>query len=120
MNLEQYAGKDLLLVFFAPWADSGPAVVEWISDLSTVQFEVFPVVIDRREGEAGQQADFMSGLIKPVFAADDALLASLGGIRALPTAVWITSGTTVAGTWAGFPSFTGIVDSITGALPVAK
>jgi len=115
LNLGQKADKEQLLVFFAPWADSGPAVLQWISDLTTTEIDVLPVVVDRREGEFRLQADSMKEFNRPVFLADEALLTSLGGIRALPTAVWISKGSTIAGTWAGLPSFTGIVASVTGS-----
>jgi hypothetical protein len=98
--------SDRLLVFFAPWTDSGQAVVEWISAFNAGGIEVVPVVVDRQDGAS------IPGLAQPVYRADESLIKAMGGIRALPTAVWLAPDATMVGTWAGLPAFTGVVAAI--------
>jgi hypothetical protein len=116
VSLDQFAGKNMLLVFFAPWTDSGTAVVQWINDVKLDGVEIFPVVVDKRSDAIRTAAGSIQGLGRTSFIANDPLPKDLGNIRALPTAVWLDSRSVVAGTWIGLPSFTGIVTAISAAV----
>lgn len=106
VQLDSFGNTDRLLVFFAPWTDSGPAVVQWISTLDAGRFKVVPVVVDRQENVS------VPGLAQTAYRGNDVLMAAMGNIRVLPTAVWLTPESTIAGTWAGLPAFTGVVATI--------
>ncbi|HMO50342.1 MAG TPA: hypothetical protein PKE26_08270 [Kiritimatiellia bacterium] len=109
---QSFRGQDLLLYVWAPWTDAGQAAFDQLLILEAGPVKVLPVVVDRRSAEERAQSPLgiVAGL-PPVWADDD-VLTRVGGVRALPTTVWLDTAGNVVTSWPGLTRAETVIEAM--------
>jgi len=99
--LSDLRGKPVILYFMAPWTDSGKASLSWLETADLGGVEIVPVVVDQRpsieqDGELNSRLATLGS-----FTATPEIMNAVGGIRALPTAVYLNAEGEVVKKWQG-------------------
>jgi len=95
-------GKDVILYFMAPWTDSGKASLSWVEAGGLEGVDILPLVVDQRP--AADRDHAMSSRLTAIgaFMATPELISAVGGVRALPTAVYLNADGGVVKKWQGY------------------
>jgi len=92
-------GRDVLVYVFAPWTDHGQTAGAWLDEVAGAGIAVLPVAVDR-SGKGGD-LDLSSLSKHGPYVAEPGFTDSFGGIRALPTAVWVNRDGRMVTNWTG-------------------
>jgi len=102
LELTDFRGKAVILYFMGPWTDSGPASLSWVETGGLEGVEIIPVIVDQRP-VADLDQKIMSRLSAVgSFIATPEIVSAVGGVRALPTAVYLNASGEVVKKWQGF------------------
>lgn len=102
ISMSDYQGNPLILYFAAPWTDSSKASIEQIKLLKKADFVVIPVIFDSQPVETIHTGIYQEFVELNACRGSKELTERVGGIRAMPTTVFLDSNGTVAGIWPGY------------------
>ncbi len=103
VNLTDYRGKIVLLVFWATWCpdcrNELPALIDLQNTYASRGFSVIGISIDTSEIEDISKFVAANHLNYPVVLSDDATKSAYGGVRAIPAIFLIDSNENIAQKW---------------------
>lgn len=120
VSSSEWKGSPTVVYVMAAWTDQAAANGQVVAGLQTMAgLRVVPVLVDQRSpGEAAGVVDPALAKAGGVWATPE-LLSSLGGIRALPSAVLLDREGRVAGVWPGYIKAEELRKEIASRLPPA-
>jgi len=90
-----------------------------MKDFNLEGIRVIPVVLDARSPDAQPAIPGIDTFNNTIYRSTQELLEAVGGVRALPTALLLSSSGEVVQRWSGYTAITTVVSSIQSG-PVAK
>jgi hypothetical protein len=106
-------GRGAVFYVYAPWADGAAAAEPWLAELNDRAIPVVPVLVDRRSHEERMANRQEGSAPADAIWGNEDILNALGGIRALPTAVWLDQNGDSALRWEGHVPAAQIIEELT-------